>query len=246
MRRAFTLIELLVVISIIALLIAILLPALGSARWVAQISQCSSNFHQAGVATANYAVDHDGMLPAGDMTSPFGPNPNNIQRAQLVAMLEYGQGNVGTWFCPTRGAKVHDNLDLGDVPSDPEQMLTELLLFGGDVVIFPQSWFVHRMMGPRPVPWEPTVELSRELWPVRIDDIREDNRPIMTDVLFGRAGVPGETDPAYAWGGHNRGGPSTEGGMQSINRLFVDGRVETVPVGDIVPHTVMNNWFYYR
>lgn len=59
-RRAFTLIELLVVISIIALLIAILLPALGSARKAARDMVCSSNQRQITTAFANHAVDHDG------------------------------------------------------------------------------------------------------------------------------------------------------------------------------------------
>jgi len=61
--RGFTLIELLVVISIIALLIAILLPVLGSARELAKASSCSSNLRQVGIAYYTYGVDRKGRGP---------------------------------------------------------------------------------------------------------------------------------------------------------------------------------------
>jgi prepilin-type N-terminal cleavage/methylation domain-containing protein/prepilin-type processing-associated H-X9-DG protein len=60
---AFTLIELLVVISIIALLIAILLPALGAARDTTRAVQCGSNMRQIGVLAEIYANDYDGYAP---------------------------------------------------------------------------------------------------------------------------------------------------------------------------------------
>lgn len=57
-RAAFTLIELLVVVSIIALLLAILLPSLKKARDQAKNTRCVSNLHQIGLSCAAYAADN--------------------------------------------------------------------------------------------------------------------------------------------------------------------------------------------
>ncbi|QQE13833.1 type II secretion system protein [Planctomycetota bacterium] len=66
-QNAFTLIELLVVISIIALLIGILLPALSAARDTALAISCQSNVRQIGYTVYMYADDFDQYLPAGDL-----------------------------------------------------------------------------------------------------------------------------------------------------------------------------------
>ena len=63
-KAAFTLIELLVVISIIALLIALLLPALARAKLLAERINCASNLRQLGIALHEYSNEYRGQYPA--------------------------------------------------------------------------------------------------------------------------------------------------------------------------------------
>ena len=71
-RKAFTLVELLVVIGIIALLTALLLPALNDARERSRQAQCASNLRTLAIGLMVYSQDNHGALP-GIATSPQQP-----------------------------------------------------------------------------------------------------------------------------------------------------------------------------
>src|ERR1043165_3869863 len=65
--KGFTLIELLVVIAVIAILAALLLPALSRAKSKAQAIHCINNGHQIAVAATVYASDNNDWLPQNDI-----------------------------------------------------------------------------------------------------------------------------------------------------------------------------------
>ncbi|MFI4861610.1 MAG: DUF1559 domain-containing protein [Phycisphaerales bacterium JB063] len=117
--HGFTLIELLVVISIIALLIGILLPALGAARESARQSQCRSNLHQQAIASEAFSTDNNN-LPAG----------HNLTGA--IAVPIYG-GNTYNWTAANSyGGKSGKIAELGanvvENVTASERPLTEYVL----------------------------------------------------------------------------------------------------------------------
>jgi prepilin-type N-terminal cleavage/methylation domain-containing protein len=95
----FTLVELLVVISIVAILIALLLPALGRAREQARRAVCMANQRQMCIAAETYANDHHEFYP---VTDPYAGNEYMLMAAAQHDYLidNYLTGNRLVLWCP--------------------------------------------------------------------------------------------------------------------------------------------------
>ncbi len=88
-RRGFTLVELLVVISIIAVLISLLLPALARARQQANTVVCLSNERQIGLAFSSYLAENDSYPP------PYSYNAANPQMEEIWYQMILGKAGLG-------------------------------------------------------------------------------------------------------------------------------------------------------
>ena len=104
-RNGFTLIELLVVISIVAILIAILLPSLQSVKHHAKVLLCLSNLKQLGIGVANYVAESNYLYPSHcsidvniiyRLDQPWSSNPDRRPIFNEIA----GNRPADMLFCP--------------------------------------------------------------------------------------------------------------------------------------------------
>jgi prepilin-type N-terminal cleavage/methylation domain-containing protein/prepilin-type processing-associated H-X9-DG protein len=117
-RRGFTLVELLVVIAIIGILVALLLPAVQSAREAARRTSCQNNLKQIALACHNYH-DQLGKLPPASTnptlagSSGFAAILPHLEQSNLYTLYDFSQGNsspvnlaavsqrIPTYLCPS-------------------------------------------------------------------------------------------------------------------------------------------------
>lgn len=91
--EAFTLIELLVVVAIIGLLVAMLAPTLGKARYLAGEKICAANLRGANIAMILYAQEHKDLYP-------LEPTEHNPHPSLVETLTRYDSGIVKAMYCP--------------------------------------------------------------------------------------------------------------------------------------------------
>jgi len=241
----FTLIELLVVIAIIAILAALILPALANAKDHATRTQCLNNEKQLCLAIYIYAQENNDKLP-DNLTTQGGAGGLDLSW-DVGTLIEADGAKWKTWYCPGTSSRFSDSDNFAmwntpynpaDLPSHGERMVDYAVTFSDTKSLAVANWNSNLTK-------PPTILVSYGVYKTYTLVDRE----LLADATIS---APGQSDPSsiakagYNWtdipnqypkhllSAHLRNGRIPRGG----NIAFLDGHVEWRRWEVMVPRTV--------
>lgn len=236
----FTLIELLVVVSIIALLVSILMPALGKAREQTKALKCQSNLRQLGLAVHLYVEDNDGKIMSataleGRLTWPYLLAPHLSDYVYAENPEDNLEGAMQVMFCPAAKRAEGVNPVKGTAKKSWRMSITGSEGEGcaeGSYAI--NHWLVPsgKYYGtdfPKVNYWSKNFSVLKSDIPVFGDSTWNGSWPDDEDY------VPYDLSLGYLYHGigYFMGRFCIERHSMAINMAFVDAHVEHVPLGDL-------------
>lgn len=230
-KRGFTLIELLVVISIIAVLMSILMPALGKVREQAKTSMCKSNLRQWGVVMFMYTADNGGSFTVGH-TEPTSNWQEAWDNCWAGILLDYYQGDKDFKLCPQASKTIEQN---GRKPFVAWSSSMHPMIPAGEYGSYGVNWWINNAHPKFPGIVDSQPYPKEYFWR-RVDQVQNTNKvPMFLDSTFVLArprhdkDLPPADEMVYAQDyGISRMATNRHNGF--TNGVFVDGHADSIGI----------------
>ena len=220
-KYGFSLIELLVIIMIIALLVAIIIPAMAKSKELTKRTVCAAHLKQFSMGMICYSQDYRQRLPS--FTAPHGPHTHDVAK-EFIQTMSSGYGiELEYLFCPSTDHKrIQNCMEFNDS--------------GGEIYYIGYSLWIPRFVINYNVEIPPVENISSLIvvddspyWgPKNTGDCLGTTNPILTDEVMSIPGATSDIDLSVEKQARLSSNHLWRELIEISNQSFVDGHVEKV------------------